>query len=441
MTEKVYSLAPTVTDFYNKKHSRLYGTPNNYTCADFFNNLASIIVDKKGIADFLMSTMNGDYQSLADFFIINHNAVPNDAPVIGGWLENQTTINMPRLMGTHSPAAYLSWMSCSEDELFQFEHKYKESLTDCPVDVYVYDENGFLVASIVDETVVVNKLAAYVEDGTKIIHMPNDQEYRVEIKATDSGTVDYSVKEYSIDKDENTVRTVQFDSIPVEAGDSLVGTVDEITYTDAVNYALTINESETILPSEDSHHCASKDFIDVDLSKWYHEGIDYAVITGMMNGVGDGLFNPDGTTTRGMIVTILHRLEGEPTAKASAFRDVQSGSWYENAVNWASQNGIVTGTSSSTFAPNTPVTREQLATILYRYAQYKQYDSNGKADLSMFKDSSSVSSYAMDGVSWAVNAGLINGVGDNMLSPSGSATRVQVATILMRFSESIARGY
>ena len=158
----------------------------------------------------------------------------------------------------------------------------------------------------------------------------------------------------------------------------------------------------------------------------------------MMNGTSATQFSPDGTTTRGMIVTILHRLEGEPAAAASSFTDVAAGSYYEDAVNWAAANGIVNGVSETSFAPNTAITREQMAAILYRYAQFKGYDVSTSGSLGGYADASDISAYAATAMQWANGEGLINGVTDTTLDPQGSATRAQVATILMRFCEDIA---
>ena len=139
-------------------------------------------------------------------------------------------------------------------------------------------------------------------------------------------------------------------------------------------------------------------------------------------------------------MTILYRLEGTPAVTGTtAFTDVAAGQYYADAVAWAAQNGIVSGTSATTFSPDGVITREQMAAILYRYAQYKGYDVTAKADLSMFTDAAQVSTYATDAMAWANASGLISGTSATTLSPAGSATRAQVATILMRFCENIAK--
>lgn len=180
-------------------------------------------------------------------------------------------------------------------------------------------------------------------------------------------------------------------------------------------------------------------FGDVASTAWYSEAVKYVYENGMMNGTGDGQFSPNATTTRAMIVTILHRLELEPAASASDFADVASGSYYANAVNWAASNNIVNGISSSSFAPNTAITREQLATILYRYASFKGYAVTASNALDNYTDAAQISSYATTAMQWANAEGLITGSTGMALNPKGNATRAEVATILMRFCENVAK--
>ena len=179
-------------------------------------------------------------------------------------------------------------------------------------------------------------------------------------------------------------------------------------------------------------------FADVADSAWYADAVQYVYEKGMMNGVSETSFAPNNTTTRAMIVTMLYRLEDEPDAAASAFTDVAAGSYYADAVAWAAANGIVDGISETTFAPDNAITREQMAAILYRYASFKGYDvSAGGMSLDEYADTSQISSYAVTAMQWANSEGLITGVTDTTLDPKGSATRAQVATILMRFCENI----
>ena len=180
-------------------------------------------------------------------------------------------------------------------------------------------------------------------------------------------------------------------------------------------------------------------FTDVGPGDWFLENVKYVYEKGLMNGTGETTFSPQSTTNRAMIVTILHRLEGTPAPGAQApFTDVPAGQYYAEAVAWAAANSIVNGTSETTYAPLNNITREQMAAILYRYAQYKNYDVSGSADLSAFTDAASISDYAVSALQWAVDAGLINGKGNGILDPKGSATRAEVSAILSRFCENIA---
>ena len=191
-------------------------------------------------------------------------------------------------------------------------------------------------------------------------------------------------------------------------------------------------------------------FDDLDASAWYREGTDFVIKNGMMNGVGDKKFAPNATTNRAMIVTILWRMEGSPSQSASqtalpegasqaAFEDVEAGSWYETAVNWAAAEGIVNGMSETTFAPTAEITREQMATILARYAGYKGRDVSKKAELSAYTDASSVSDWAADAMGWAVASELMKGVTETTLQPQGKATRAQVAVLMQRLCENILK--
>lgn len=180
-------------------------------------------------------------------------------------------------------------------------------------------------------------------------------------------------------------------------------------------------------------------FTDVAESAWYADAVAYVYENGMMKGTSDTKFSPEQTTTRGMIVTILYRLEKEPSASAASFTDVASGKYYSKAVAWASANKIVTGYGDGKFGPNDTITREQMAAILYRYASYKGYDVTKTADLSKFTDASQVGVFAKAAMQWANAEGLINGTSTTKLSPKSGATRAEVATILMRFCENIAK--
>lgn len=174
-------------------------------------------------------------------------------------------------------------------------------------------------------------------------------------------------------------------------------------------------------------------FTDVQAGAWYADAVKYVFDQGLMNGMSAQEFGPDGQVTRGQVVTILWRLAGSPTVSGKAFPDVSASAWYADAVAWASANGVVSGYENGGFGPGDPVTREQLAAILYRYAQLSGKDTDQTADLSGYTDSVTISAWAPQALKWAVGSGLISGTGTHTLSPRGTATRAQIAVILQNF--------
>lgn len=179
-------------------------------------------------------------------------------------------------------------------------------------------------------------------------------------------------------------------------------------------------------------------FTDVHETDWFYNDVLFVYEEGLFAGTSDTTFSPNAAMTRAMLVTVLYRLEGEPAVSGrSGFSDVTFNSYYEDAVTWAADNGIVNGTSITTFSPNANVTREQMAAILYRYAQYKKYNTAASSSLNGFTDQASVSGYATASLEWAVAEKLVNGSAGKLM-PTGNATRAQVAAILHRFVENVA---
>ena len=180
-------------------------------------------------------------------------------------------------------------------------------------------------------------------------------------------------------------------------------------------------------------------FLDVNEGDWFYDAVAYAYENGLMDGVGGNRFAPNSATTRAQLVTILYRMEGQPAVSGDLpFTDVEAGTWYTNAVGWAAQNGIVNGVGDDTFAPGNDLTREQLVTILYRYAEAKGYDVSASADLAGYPDGEEIQAYAREAMAWAVAENIIQGMEDDTLKPAGNASRAQIATILMRFCEGVA---
>ena len=262
---------------------------------------------------------------------------------------------------------------------------------------------------------------------------PANPNYRITLEATQGGTV---TADPTAAKAGETVTLTPTPDAGYEVGDVTVtdrfGDAVAVTENADGTYTftmpngqvtVTVTFAETPLP-----------FTDVMEGDWFYDAVRYAYETGLMDGVGDNLFAPNSQTTRAQLVTILYRLAGQPEPGGdSGFSDVETGIWYTDAVAWAAQNGIVNGVSDTEFVPGDDITREQLAAILYRYAACQGYDVSQRADLSGFGDASSISGYAQEALSWAHAQGLVLGFEDGSLRPQGTASRAQIAAVLMRF--------
>lgn len=190
---------------------------------------------------------------------------------------------------------------------------------------------------------------------------------------------------------------------------------------------------------EETTETTELNFTDVKESDWFYKGVAYVVDKGIMSGVSENEFAPSGKLTRAMLVQMLYNMESRPACDAeNAFMDVPVGQWYTDAVIWANDEKIVSGMGDGLFAPNMEITREQMVAMLYNYAKYKGYDVTASADLSKFADNASVSTWAQPAMQWAVAEGYISGMGDNQLAPQGTATRAEIASVIMRFMEATA---
>ena len=177
-------------------------------------------------------------------------------------------------------------------------------------------------------------------------------------------------------------------------------------------------------------------FTDVSEKDWFYSDVMFVYENGLMLGTSKTLFSPYGTATRGMMATILWRMEGSPAPKGkNSFTDVEAGKWYADAITWTAENGIFAGYGKDKFGPDDPITREQLAAIFYRYADYKGYDLTVKGNLDKFKDADKITDYAKTAMQWAVGSGLVKGKSGNLLDPQGTATRAEIAAMLHRFIE------
>ena len=272
---------------------------------------------------------------------------------------------------------------------------------------------------------------------------PANPNYRIDIPAAEGGTV-----------------TADPAAAKAGAEVTLTATPDEgyalgsLTVTDRFGDAVKVTENADgtytfTMPNgqvtvkatfvETEEPAPAEPFPDVDENDWFYDEVVYVYENGLMNGVENNQFAPNTATNRAMLATILYRLAGEPAVSGDLpFTDVAAGTWYTDAVLWAAQNGIVNGLGENTFAPMNTLTREQLVTMLYRYAEAEGYDVSAAADLSGYPDADKVQTYAQEAMSWAVAEGIVEGM-DGNLNPAGSATRAQIATILMRFCEGVAK--
>ena len=265
---------------------------------------------------------------------------------------------------------------------------------------------------------------------------PANPNYRIDVTTTEGGTVD---KDPAAAKAGETVTLTPAPEEGYEVGEVIVtdrfGDTVDVTANPDGTYTFTMpNGQVKVEVTFVEVQPEPLPFTDVSETDWFHDAVRYVYDNGLMDGVGDGQFAPNATTNRAMVVTILYRLAGEPDESGdSAFTDVADGLWYTDAVLWAAQKGIVNGISETEFAPAGDLTREQLAAILYRYAAYQGYDVSQRADLSGFGDASSISGYAQEALSWAHAQGLVLGFEGGSLRPQGTASRAQIAAVLMRF--------
>ena len=229
------------------------------------------------------------------------------------------------------------------------------------------------------------------------------------------------------DDDTLTFSGADSGSVVVSEGNA---TIESTTITPGQDVSVSF-AGETEQPDEPA---SDLPYRDVRANDWFYDAVKFVSDEKLMTGTGANTFAPNLTTTRGMIVSILYRLEGGPQINGSSpFTDVKDDDWYGDAVRWAERAGVVSGTSATTFAPNAAITREQLAAILMNYANYKHENTSARADLSKYSDAGKISSWANDVMAWAVSKGYISGMTATTLAPQGSATRAQVAAILQRY--------
>lgn len=309
--------------------------------------------------------------------------------------------------------------------------------------------DGTYSASLPNKTQTYTFIAAY--DGSQTI-APKTDVATVKVQQRSSGGGEPAKPSFPVKISSSGDGVAKVDRSYASAGDKVTITVtpgrnasvQRITVTDKDGERLKLTENRDgtysfTMPSGTANvyvrfSGSGLPFADVPSGSWYYDDVAYVYDTGLMTGLTVTAFGPNLSTTRGMIVTILWRMENEPAAKHGCpFADVRRGSYYEQAIAWASENGIVTGFDASTFAPDRTITREQLAAILFRFAAYRGMDAvTLRENLSSFQDQAAISAYAVSALNWAVGEGLMQGTGDK-LEPTGSATRAQVAAMLRRF--------
>lgn len=309
--------------------------------------------------------------------------------------------------------------------------------------------NGTYSATLPNKTQTYTFIAAY--DGIQTI-APKTDFTTVKVQQRSSGGGEPAKPSFPVKISNSGDGVAKVDKSYASAGDKVTitvtpdrnATVQRITVTDEDGERLKLTENRDgtysfTMPSGAANvyvrfSGSGLPFADVPSGSWYYDDVAYVYDTGLMTGLTATAFGPNLSTTRGMIVTILWRMENEPVAKHGCpFADVRRGSYYEQAIAWASENGIVTGFDASTFAPDRAITREQLAAILFRFAAYRGMDAvTLRENLSSFQDQAAISAYAVSALNWAVGEGLMQGTGDK-LEPTGNATRAQVAAMLRRF--------
>ena len=226
--------------------------------------------------------------------------------------------------------------------------------------------------------------------------------------------------------------------VPTWRGHTFIGWYSERSLTNKVS-GVYLTKDMTVYALwrvDENPGTGANPFTDVSEKDWFYGDVMFVYENGLMLGTSKTLFSPHGTATRGMMATILWRMEGSPVPKGkNSFTDVEAGKWYADAITWTAENGIFAGYGKDKFGPDDPITREQLAAIFYRYADYKGYDLTVKGNLDKFKDADKITDYAKTAMQWAVGSGLVKGKSGNLLDPQGTATRAEIAAMLHRFIE------
>lgn len=278
----------------------------------------------------------------------------------------------------------------------------------------------------------------------------DDGDYKITVKQTTGGKISPSTcyVDYGDNKTFRITANAGYELVEVAVDGDSIGRVSSYTFKNIkknheikalfkkITSGNTTPPSTTTpsTPTTPTTPSTSARFTDVKTSDWFYNSVNYVAQKGLMNGMTNTTFEPTANITRGMFVTVLYRIAGSPSAGANKFGDVAKGSYYEKAVAWASTNGIVSGMSATEFGPNLNITREQMATMLYRYAEYKEFDMSmdTNVNLKLYDDYSKISSYATNALKWTAGTGLITGQSSSIMAPKNNATRAEAATVFMR---------
>lgn len=329
----------------------------------------------------------------------------------------------------------------------------KSSRAACPIDVYVYDSNGNLCGSIVNNRIVKESPGDFslrIKDDVKYV-TGLDSGYKIEYVATDNGKMDVEITEeigFNL-----PLRSISFYNVELNKDAVYEQSTPHDLMSNLQNYQLIVShnghQDKIIAPDEEEYVMEGHSdpsqvyilpFIDVSPSAWFFEKVKYVYENDVMVGMSNTKFDPYATLNRAQAVQILYNLDGKPTVSDSAnFTDVPVDHWGISAITWAFREGIAAGDGDGTFRPNDSITREEFAQMLYNYSRYKRYDVSASGDLAKFQDADKISDWAITAMKWANGHGLINGHDDETIDPQGPAQRCQAASILCQYNQVIKK--
>ena len=337
----------------------------------------------------------------------------------------------------HNMPHYLSWVANNGT----YESKYiaMQGWAACPVDLSIYD-GGKLIGQVVNNKITVqntDKLQLLVIGDVKYFWFPENSNYTINFTGTDVGTMDYVIQTVDLAADE-TLQSKEFCDVQLYKGKSITsdvfGNVSDVKLlaTDKNGLVVEIHTDGTEMPSSEWIN----PFGDVKKSDWFYEAVKYAHQESLVSGTSATTFSPQVAMTRGMMVTILWNYSKNQKARSARFVDVSVGAWYAAAVNWAAANQIVSGIGNNRFAPNNEITREQMAVMLYNYVKFINVELPKKR-IGAFVDEAKISAWAKESVSALYAAEIFNGKGHNNFDPQGSATRAEVVAMMRNFLASV----